>query len=222
MLEAHTHLAEMASDKTLEALFRRIARIPKLHARFLNTVAMLEYIGARKIMKSQRSDLFDLGLLSHVSEETRHALLVKRMALKIDADAAATWSDEHTLCRREAERYIQTLDRAAEDELKSCGDFASFQHKAVGAHLNYLYTSLLIEERADVFYATYVKVLEEYSMAGILKSIIKDESKHLGQMVESIRKQDPLAKRRLPGLREVESAAFAEFEGALWKAVEGI
>ena len=222
MLEAHSHSAPAASDKSLEALFRRIARIPKLHARFLNTIAMLEYIGARKIMKSQRSDLFDMELLSHVSEETRHAWLVKRMAVKIDAEAAATWSDEHTLCRREAERYIQTLDRAAEDELKSCGDFASFQTKGVGAHVNYLYTSLLIEERADVFYGTYVKVLEEYSMAGPLKAIIKDESKHLAHMVENILKQDPLADKRLPGLREVEKAAFAEFEGALWKAVESI
>ena len=222
MLEAHTHLAPATSDKTLEALFRRIARIPKLHARFLNTIAMLEYIGARKIMKSQRSDMFDMEMLSHVSEETRHAWLVKRMAIKIDAEAAATWSEEHTLCRREAERYIQTLDRAAEDELKSCGDFVSFQQKGSDAHVNYLYTSLLIEERADVFYGTYVKVLEEYGMAGTLKSIIKDESKHLAQMVENITHQDPLAGTRLPGLRKVEEAAFAEFEGALWKAIEAI
>ena len=220
MLEAHIHAAPATTERTLEALFRRIARIPKLHARFLNTIAMLEYIGARKIMKSQRSDLFDMELLSHVSEETRHAWLVKRMAVKIDAEAAATWSDEHTLCRREAERYIQTLDRAAEDELKSCGDFASFQQNGVGSHVNYLYTSLLIEERADVFYGTYVKVLEEYSMAGTLKAIIKDESKHLAQMVENLLTQDPMAEQRLPGLREIEQKAFAQFESALWQEVD--
>ena len=144
------------------------------------------------------------------------------MAVKIDAEAAATWSDEHTLCRREAERYIQTLDRAAEDELKSCGDFASFQQNGVGSHVNYLYTSLLIEERADVFYGTYVKVLEEYSMAGTLKAIIKDESKHLAQMVENLLTQDPMAEQRLPGLREIEQKAFAQFESALWQAVESI
>ena len=80
----------------------------------------------------------------------------------------------------------------------------------------------MIEERADVFYGTYVKVLEEYGIAGTLKAIIKDESKHLAHMVENIVKQDPLAETRLPGLRKVEQAAFAEFENALWKAVESI
>lgn len=218
MNQAHTEVAE---PHTLEGLFRRIAQIPTLHAKFLNTVAMLEYIGARKIMKSQRADTFDMELLSHVSEETRHAWLVKRMATKIDPVAAATWSEEHTLCRREAERYIQTLDRAAEDELKSCGDFASV-HQATDSHVNYLYTSLLIEERADVFYGTYIKVLEEYGMAGTLKAIMKDEAKHLEHMVETISKLDSLAPKRLPGLREVEKTAFAQFEKALWAAVESL
>ena len=74
------------NERTLEMFFRRIAEVPALHARFLNTVAMLEYIGARKIMKSQRADMFDMELLSHVSEETRHAWLVKRMAIKLDPE----------------------------------------------------------------------------------------------------------------------------------------
>lgn len=219
MEQAHS---ETAKPQTLEGLFRRIAQLPALHARFLNTIAMLEYIGARKIMKSQRADMFDMDLLSHVSEETRHAWLVKRMAVKIDSVAAATWSEEHTLCRREAERYIQTLDRAAEDELKSCGDFASIQQPTTDSHVNYLYTSLLIEERADVFYGTYVKVLEEYGMAGTLKSIMKDEAKHLEHMVANLFELDELAAKRLPGLREVEKKAFAQFEKALWNAVDSL
>jgi len=208
--------------RTLEMFFRRIAEVPALHARFLNTVAMLEYIGARKIMKSQRADMFDMELLSHVNEEIRHAWMVKRMAIKLDPEAALTWSEEHTLCCKEAERYIQTLDRAAEDELKSCGDFASLQEKGTGAHVNYLYTSLLIEERADVFYGTYVKVLEEQGMAGTLKAIIKDEARHLEAMVENLAKLDPLAQTRLSGLREIEKKAFAQFENALWLSVDAL
>lgn len=217
MDQAHT---PAGNPQTLEGLFRRIAKRPALHAKFLNTIAMLEYIGARKIMKSQRADMFDMDLLSHVSEETRHAWLVKRMAMKIDPVAAATWSEEHTLCRREAERYIQTLDRAAEDELKSCGDFASIQQPTTDSHVNYLYTSLLIEERAEVFYGTYVLVLEEYGMAGTLKVIIKDEAKHLQHMVDNITELDVLAAQRLPALREVEKKAFSQFEKSLWTAVE--
>ncbi len=48
-----TSLAYASPDKTLEDLFRGIATDPSRHARFLNTISMLEYIGARKIMKSQ-------------------------------------------------------------------------------------------------------------------------------------------------------------------------
>ena len=118
MLEAHSHSAPAASDKSLEALFRRIARIPKLHARFLNTIAMLEYIGARKIMKSQEDVEFDLELLSHVAEESKHAWLVKRLATRVDAEAAATYGPDHLLCKQEAEGYMQAIDSAAEAALK--------------------------------------------------------------------------------------------------------
>ena len=88
--------------------------------------------------------------------------------------------------------------------------------------MNYLYTSLLIEERADVFYGTYVKVLEEHGMAGTLKAIIKDEARHLEAMVENLSKLDPLAQTRLPGLREIEKKAFAKFENALWLSVDAL
>ena len=219
MLEPKTN---SETNPSLEEFFHRLVETPSLHARFLNTVALLEYIGARKIMKSQRADHFDIDLLTHVTEETRHAWLVKRLALKLDAEAARTWAPQHTLCGKEAERYIQTLDRAAEDELACCGDLASLQQDATGAHINYLYTSLLIEERADIFYGAYAKVLEGIGLAGTLKAIIKDESKHLQAMAERIESLDPLAPTRLAALRKVEVLAWAQFENALWTTVNAL
>ena len=46
-----------------DALLTRIVRLPVVHARFLNTLSMMEYIGARKIMKSQADRYFDVELL---------------------------------------------------------------------------------------------------------------------------------------------------------------
>jgi len=44
----------MPSDNCLEGLISQIVADPALHARWLNTFSYLEYVGFRKILKSQR------------------------------------------------------------------------------------------------------------------------------------------------------------------------
>ena len=205
-----TSVAFSEPARTTLELLRGIAAKPALHARLLNTVSMLEYVGARKIMKSQRADEFDMNLLTHVTEETRHAWLVKRMAQRLDPTATETYGLDCLLCGEEAEAYIQDLDTAAEKELTE-----SPMKGSIG-WLNYLYTSLLIEERADLFYGAYEKVLEEIGLGGALKALIKDESKHLVQVASKIEEVDPGGGPRLERLREVERAGFGAFEDALW------
>jgi len=212
-----TSLAYASPERTLENLFQQIAAEPSRHARFLNTISMLEYIGARKIMKSQRAEEFDMELLTHVSEETKHAWLVKRLAQQIHKESVETYAHEHLLCGKQAEAYIQDLDDAAEKALENATDPSN--GSSLG-WLNYLYTSLLIEERADVFYAAYLGVLEEMGMPSVLKAIIKDETKHLAQMAQLIRKVDPDADERLSMLREVEIAGFTRWENALWDSLQ--
>ena len=212
-----TSLAYASKDRTLENLFREIAAEPSRHARFLNTISMLEYIGARKIMKSQQAHEFDIELLAHVSEETKHAWLLKRLAQQIDKGSTETYSENHLLCGKEAEGYIQGLDDAAEKALENATDPSS--GSSLG-WLNYLYTSLLIEERADIFYTAYTGVLEELGMAHVLKAIMKDESKHLAQMAQLIHKVDPDAEQRLSSLREIEVAGFTRWENSLWASLE--
>lgn len=208
-----TQLAHAYTDRGLEPLFREIAQDKTRHARFLNTISMLEYIGARKIMKSQQSDEMDMELLTHVSEETKHAWLVKRLAQKLDKAHTQSYALEHLLCGEEAEAYIQDLDAAAQTSLEGA---VNPDNGASLGWLNYLYTSLLIEERADVFYAAYSGVLEELGLAHTLKAIMKDESKHLAQMAKRIHEVDPEAAGRLETLRKVENAAFNRWVEALW------
>ena len=45
----------MPSDNCLEGLISQIVADPALHARWLNTFSYLEYVGFRKIVKSQRA-----------------------------------------------------------------------------------------------------------------------------------------------------------------------
>ena len=207
-------LAKIPNDTGLEELFRALAANPPLHARFLNTVSFLEYVGARKIMKSQAGADFDLELLSHVAEESKHAWLVKRLAMKVDAKAARTYSPEHLLCPVEAEGYIQSIDAAAQSELE---DFDSSDATYSKDWLNYLYTSLIIEERADLFYGVYAQVLEELGLAGTVRAILKDETKHLAAMESRIEKHDSEARRRLEKLRAIEHKAFGAWQDALWR-----
>jgi rubrerythrin len=189
---------------------------PALHARFINTISFMEYVGARKIMKSQMDTEFDLELLSHVAEEAKHAWLVKRLALRVDQAAAETYGPEHLLCPDEAEGYLQSIDAAAEAAL---ADVDVTDAGCTKQWLNYLYSSLLIEERADTFYKVYAVVLEEIGLAGTVRSILKDETKHLAAMAERIERYDVDARARLAGLRVTERAAFARWEKALWSEI---
>ena len=45
-----------------------------IHAKWLNALSHLEYIGTRKIIKSQLSENIDYETLKHIHEESRHAL----------------------------------------------------------------------------------------------------------------------------------------------------
>ena len=55
-------------------------RNPNLHARWLNMFSYLEYIGFRKIVKSQGAENLSLETLGHAVEEGRHALMLKKFA----------------------------------------------------------------------------------------------------------------------------------------------
>tara|TARA_Y100001934_G_scaffold181079_1_gene214207 strand:- start:330 stop:872 length:543 start_codon:yes stop_codon:yes gene_type:complete len=178
---------------------------------------MVEYIGARKIMKSQHAGEMDMELLTHLNEEIRHAWLVKRLAQQIDKSVTKTYARENLLCGVEAEAYIQELDMAAEKSLEAGG---SCTNGLSQGWLNYLYTSQLIEERAQVFYAAYSVVLDELGIGQTLQSIMRDESKHLAQMAKRIGEVDLQSNSRLAELRRIEESAFGRWVDALWNSLE--
>src|SRR5581483_3981164 len=109
--------AHHADARRLTALLDRIIPRPDLHARFVNTLARLEYVGVRKMLKSRRAERLDLDGLQHLLDEAVHALRLKKAATALAAAGGAavtTFADGDTLAGEAGEAYFQALDRHAE------------------------------------------------------------------------------------------------------------
>jgi hypothetical protein len=176
---------------------------PALHARFLNTLSLLEHIGSRKIMLSRAGDA-DGGLLKHLAEETRHAWFFKRAAEKL-ARRALDYGAGSTLAGPAARFYMGRLDARISDALRSGDD-----------SLPYLYMSLIIEDRAIWAYRIYQGVLAEQNRGISLVSVLAEENLHLKAMLAEIHVRDDAARNRIDALCAVEHAEF----GRLWRAIE--
>ncbi|MEO5970724.1 MAG: hypothetical protein ABIQ95_12425 [Bdellovibrionia bacterium] len=180
---------------------------PELHARFLNTLSLLEYIGARKILKSQKEEKISSQILAHAAEEIRHAQTFKKLALKMSSGKLSTYSEDHLLCGKEAREYFQSLDQAVHAEIGE------------DSYTNYLFTTLLIEERANQIYPIYEPVLARAGYPGVLKAIVKEEDSHLKDILTSLQEQGREQKKDRPSmsvdkmieLRMLEAAAFEKF-----------
>jgi hypothetical protein len=191
-------------------LFARLAASPSLQGRFANALSLMEYVGARKILKGVPAHLMDQELLGHASEEIRHALLLKRLALKIDP-SLTSYLPIHVLGGAAPERYLQAVDRAAEAEL---GADAGPRERVV----NYLYTTLLIEERAQGFYPLYAQELDAIGQGNVARAILREEEGHLSAVLRGLLQQDPSLEQRLPRLRIAEAEAFAAWLAALTRS----
>jgi len=113
----HSYVERMSGQAPRAgALLDRIIARPRDHARLLNTLSRLEYVGVRKMLKSRRAERLDLDGLEHLLDETIHALRLKKAALALADDrlAIATYGAGHTLAGEAGEAYMQGVDRAAE------------------------------------------------------------------------------------------------------------
>lgn len=202
------------SVETLVATLHRLTTDPARHARFLNTLSLLEYVGVRKIMKSQAAESFTPELLEHVLEEARHAFVLKTLAQRVGDGAVPTYDPAMLLCGGQAVAYMQELDRGAERDLRDAPPAEGRPE-----WVNYLYTTLLIEERADHVYRAYEPILARLGLGGVLAGIVREEEGHLRAVMAHVLDRDPEHPARLERLRAVERRAFAAFVAALGREV---
>lgn len=227
--------AQHPDTRRLEALLDRIIPRPDLHARFVNTLARLEYVGVRKMVKSRRAERLDLDGLQHLLDEAVHALRLKKAAAALAAAGSAqvrTFSDGDTLAGDAGEDYFQALDRRAETALAApAGGGQEIGARGGGpedgptlaadarAEANYLLTSAAIEVRAQAFYPVYEQRLRAHGAPFSVAAITKDEDRHLQEMSGRLQELLGGAPRGLEAVLAEEETLYGRFLAALDDAI---
>lgn len=199
--------ARSADAARIERVLNTIITAPALHARFVNTLARMEYVGVRKLLKSRRAERLDLDGLQHMLDENVHALRLKKAATALAAPlgiGVETFSDDDTLAGSAGEEYLQALDRRAEAELSDLGDGRR-------AEVNYLMTTAAVEVRAQVFYPIYDRQLAAHRAGFSVALITKDEDRHLADVGRSLETELADWQPRFDRLMQAEASLFGEF-----------
>jgi hypothetical protein len=147
----------------------------RLHARFLNTLSLLEHMGSHKIMSTQHSTQIDEFTLRHVAEEAHHAFFMKRQAEKV-GERACDYSDAELLAPATARMYFQRLEAGLVRRL------ADLRNRRAA----YLYMSMIVEFRALWFYQMYQQCLRRHDIDVSLKRILGEEQNHLEEMAQRL------------------------------------
>ena len=195
--------ADHSLDSAVRGLLTRLCAGPENHARFLNTLSLMEHIGSRKIMATQSGPAMTQDVLKHLAEETRHAFFFKRAAESL---ARSPLDYRETVAAPAARAYMGRLDAHIAHALdgntpRSCAS---------------LYMSLIVELRAVWFYRLYQDVLAAEEQSLSLKSILAEEERHLDAMRAQLTALDPRAEQRVADFAAYEVARFA----TLWSAIE--
>lgn len=150
----------------MKDFLEKIVQDPALESRWLHTLSLLEYIGARKIGKTFAHQHPSLEVLEHHADETRHAYAFKRLAVMVSGETEPGY-----LCEQEAIAYFQMLDRSLSEWIaKLTGQEDSFQ--------SYLIVTTLIERRAIKLYPLYSKMTHNQAVRDELIKVIGEEANH--------------------------------------------
>jgi hypothetical protein len=194
--------------KELKDILEKIASRAELEARWLNTLSLLEYIGARKIGKTFAKTHPSLEVLEHHADETRHAFAFKRLSAVVSGG-----EDLGYLCSKEAVDYFQTLDR-------TLSDWMTKLTSKIDSYQNYLLVTSVVERRAMKLYPVYRKVTRNGFIRDELKRVVDEEVGHRRIVEEECLKI--LNRNDVPDFEEcdrIEEALFAKFQAAVESAV---
>ncbi len=145
------------------------------HARWLNTLSLMEHIGSRKIIKALDASVLDETLLRHIAEEARHAHIFKRLSLRAEPDLCTSYANEHLFCGDASRNYFQSLDTAVHAYVQE----AIYQQVPL---VTYLCVTTLIEIRATQIYEIYEELLRKASSPLSLRTVLAEEDRHLEEM----------------------------------------
>jgi len=181
----------------------------QLHARFLNTLSMMEHMGSRRIMITQSNNDLGQDTLKHMAEEARHAFFFKRQADKFSGHSMDYTADD-TIAPAFARMYFKRL------ESYIAQDLAEVENPYL---VTYLYMSMIIEFRAVWSFGVYQKSLDASDIKLSLKSLLAEEQGHLEDMETTLAETGIGTSERINKYLAKEQELFVKLLTALEGAV---
>jgi len=212
----------------MRAVLARICADAGLHARFLNSLSLMEHIGSRKIMASQAGGPLSSDTLKHLAEETRHAFFFKRAAEGV-AGRELSYEAVDLLAGPQAGLYMGRLDAFITAQVRlpsACASTLAGEVAVAGprasesrrGQITYLYMSLIVEVRAVWFYGLYQSVLQGAGSFLKLTSVLAEEERHLDEMRQSLAALGEDVDARMADFSVFEARRFAILLDALERA----
>ncbi len=199
----------------MENLLKTIVADADLHARWLNTLSLMENTGARKISASEDMATVTYIVLKHAAEEHRHAFYLKKQLEKVGTNLCPTYATEYLIAPAQSKYYLNLLD------VEVCRYLKSTLHLS-GAELRfaaYLLVTYAIEVRADELYPVYQAALEDAGSKVNVKSIILEEEGHLEEMIKQLQSFSPEWQKHADVAVEIETRLFNNWIVGLEKEV---
>ena len=197
-------------------LLTKIVSDTEKHARWLNTLSLMENTGARKISASEHKTEVTLIILKHAAEEHRHAYYLKKQIAKLDASLCLTYADEYLLATSNSRYYLNMLDVKVCKYLKTSLNLSGNDLRFAA----YLLVTYAIEVRADELYPVYQEILDEAVSKINVKSIILEEEGHLEEMIAQLKNFSPDWQLHADRAVEFETDLFRNWLKGLEKEVE--
>ncbi len=195
----------------LRELLPLIINDNKLHARWLNTLSLMENTGARKISASEDPENVTYIVLKHAAEEHRHAFYLKKQIEKVDLSACPTYAPGYLLAPISSRHYLHQLDIDVSRYLKKQLNLAGSELRFAA----YLLVTYAIEVRADELYPVYQDALDIAGSKVNVKSIILEEEGHLEEMIRQLENFSPDWKEHADAAVAIESDLFARWVSQL-------
>jgi len=194
-----------------ESLFAGVLAVPLLHAKLLNTLALMEHIGSRKIMVTQGVGALDQDTLKHLAEEARHAFFFKRQA-EIEAGRAFAFDGADLIAAPTARGYFQRLEATVKRACAGDAEPATV----------YLYMSMIVEFRAVWAYKRYQRALVSAGHRMSLKGLLAEEQGHLDGMAARLAAVGSLTKARVDAFIAVETVLFGRLLDRLRRLLDSL
>ncbi|RYZ47142.1 MAG: hypothetical protein EOO72_00225 [Myxococcaceae bacterium] len=192
----------------IQAVLRQLAQSSELEVRWLHTLSLLEFIGARKISRTVADRHPTLEVLGHLADETRHAFTFKRLACEVAGREDVT----EFLSVGAASTWFQSLDR----------ELATWAMQVTGqtdVHLHYLLTTAVVERRAMVLYPLYKAATRHAVVREELGRVVVEEQNHRRTIEEACEARLATVGATLEPALALEARLFEAFLGVLEKDV---